>query len=498
MQPGMNARSVALKVLRDDVDPESGAIQRLKDEAELLARLSHPAILKVHDLTLLEGRITLITEYIEGADLDVCAEEDGSIPPKVMLQLMGIISDALDAAWNTRLPDGRRLEIVHRDIKPSNIRISRKGGVKLLDFGIARSDMVERRVKTSTGSLIGSPGYIAPERFLTDDVDPSSDIFALGTVLFEGLVGEKLFDVRMTTMAAMAVQASRYEKHVNKAILKVDNKDCVDLLRDMTAHIPEDRPTAEQVAHRCHALAQNMSGAGLKEWCQGRSWSDLEFVDGILDGRVVTEHTLNQQWKKQTRDSRPPTSQPPTTATSSSKVKLAMSLVVGAAVLFFILVLVGGVGALTWLSPTGSDQSRAVSAPQQASSKSPATDDFPELEPALKPSAPSAPAPRAPRASPAPVASATTAPVPPSEPAPEPVAAEASSFSLAFAEGTVAVELRRGKEAHRLPSKVSSGDWEIFARFNGRDFVPAGTVKAQEGKKVLIACNEAFLQCRSK
>ena len=78
-QPGLPERSVALKVLRDDVDPESGAIQRLKDEAELLARLNHPAILKVYDLTLLEGRITLITEYVEGADLDVCSEEDGTI-----------------------------------------------------------------------------------------------------------------------------------------------------------------------------------------------------------------------------------------------------------------------------------------------------------------------------------------------------------------------------------------------------------------------------------
>ena len=495
-QKGMNARSVALKILRDDVDPESGAIQRLKDEAELLARLSHPAILKVHDLTLLEGRITLITEYIEGADLDVCAEEDGSIPAKVMLQLMGIMSDALDAAWNTRLPDGRRLEIVHRDIKPSNIRISRKGGVKLLDFGIARSDMVERRVKTSTGSLIGSPGYIAPERFLTDDVDPSSDIFALGTVLYEGLVGVKLFDVRMTTMAAMAVQASRYDKHVNKALIKVDNKECVDLLRDLIAHIPEDRPTAEQVAHRCHALAQSMSGPGLKEWCQARSWSDLEYVDGVLDGRVVTEHTLNQQWKKQTRDSRPPTSQPPTQADGGSRVKLALSVVVMVGALFFFLVLVGGVGALTWLNPTSSDRGPALPAQQDPANAT--VDDFPMLEPALKPEEAPASRPRVNRApaATAPVVAAPAEPEP--EPEPEPAAAAAETFSLAFAEGTVAVELRRGAEVHRLPSKVSLGVWEVFARFNGRDFIPAGTVTSKDGKKILISCNETFLQCRSK
>jgi serine/threonine-protein kinase len=491
IQAGAPDREVALKVLRDDVDPESGAIQRLKDEAELLARLSHPAILKVYDLTLLEGRITLITEYIAGADLDVCAEEDGSIPDRVMLQLLGIIADALDAAWNTRLADGRRLELVHRDIKPSNIRISKKGGVKLLDFGIARSDMVERRVKTSTGSLIGSPGYIAPERFLTDDVDPASDIFALGTVLYEGLTGERLFDVRMTTMAAMAVHASRYEKHLKKALLKVSNKDCIELLREMVAHIPEDRPTAEQVAHRCHALAQSSSGLELKAWCERRNWADLEHVDGILEGRVVTEHTLNQRWRKRTRDSRPPTSQPPTEATGSTPLKLALSALAAGVTVLVLLVVIGGVGAVTWLMPAQPGGALEVVNRAAADPVEEALD-FPELKPALKPIAAPAPAPKARRA-PAPAQTPAAVPALPAVPA-----ATSGSFSLAFSEGSVAVELRRDGQTHRLPAKVGTGKWDIFARFNGRDFVPAGSVTAKEGEKLMISCNDVFLQCRAK
>ena len=77
-------------------------------------------------------------------------------------------------------------------------------------------------------------------------------------------------------------------------------------------------------------------------------------------------------------------------------------------------------------------------------------------------------------------------------------AASTTSYSLAFAEGSVAVELRQGGQVHRLPAKVATGNWEIFARFNGRDFVAAGRVEAKEGKKLMISCNDVFLQCRAK
>ena len=86
------------------------------------------------------------------------------------------------------------------------------------------------------------------------------------------------------------------------------------------------------------------------------------------------------------------------------------------------------------------------------------------------------------------------------EQAPEVAPVEpAATFSLAFAEGSVAVELRRdGEQAQRLPARVATGVWNVFAQFNGRDFVPAGTVTVVEGKKLMISCNDVFLQCRSK
>ncbi|MBT3224140.1 MAG: serine/threonine protein kinase, partial [Proteobacteria bacterium] len=130
---------VAVKVLHGGLDPRSQAVQRLRDEGRLLGVLNHPAILRVTDLVLLEGRIALVTEYVEGADLDECFGAHPPLPPRALLEVIGRVADALHSAFNTTSANGTPLELIHRDIKPANIRLGRHGDVKLLDFGIARA-----------------------------------------------------------------------------------------------------------------------------------------------------------------------------------------------------------------------------------------------------------------------------------------------------------------------------------------------------------------------
>ncbi|MCA9570598.1 MAG: serine/threonine protein kinase, partial [Myxococcales bacterium] len=158
--PGGVESEVALKVLHRGLDPRSQPIQRLRDEARLLGTLNHPAVLKVHDLVLLDGRIALVTEYVDGADLDECIR--AGLPLRATLEVIARTADALHAAYTSTGPEGVPLHLVHRDIKPSNIRVGRHADVRLLDFGIAKAADARREARTQTHAVLGSPWYMAP------------------------------------------------------------------------------------------------------------------------------------------------------------------------------------------------------------------------------------------------------------------------------------------------------------------------------------------------
>ncbi|MBN2800628.1 MAG: serine/threonine protein kinase, partial [Deltaproteobacteria bacterium] len=162
---------VAVKMLRSGLAPASQSVERLRDEGRMLARLQHPVVLGVHDMTVMEGRVALVTEYVEGQDLDACFTGEAPLPSRALLQVIGQVADALYSAWEA-------LCLVHRDIKPSNIRLGTHGQVKLLDFGIARSEQGDREAHTATNMMVGSLPYMAPERFATADIQPAADVFA--------------------------------------------------------------------------------------------------------------------------------------------------------------------------------------------------------------------------------------------------------------------------------------------------------------------------------
>ena len=151
METGAVRAEVAVKLLNEGRDPGDQALERLRDEGRLLGLLNHPVILKVHDLLVLDGRVALVTEYVDGADLEQCFAS-GGVPIRALVEIVGRVADALGVAWNAPSPTGGPLHLVHRDVKPANIRIGRHGDVKLLDFGIARASDLQREARTRTDS----------------------------------------------------------------------------------------------------------------------------------------------------------------------------------------------------------------------------------------------------------------------------------------------------------------------------------------------------------
>ncbi|MEM6931863.1 MAG: serine/threonine-protein kinase, partial [Myxococcota bacterium] len=292
ISPGGLRSEVALKVLRADIDPGSEAVARLRDEGRLLSAIRHPSILHVHDLVVIEGRVALVTEYVEGEDLDRCIVGEPPLSVRALVMALSDVASALDAAWSSPSPiTGQPIELVHRDIKPANIRIGRHGEVKLLDFGVARAVDMQREAHTADHAMMGSYLYMAPERFTDDIVEPASDVFALGCVLYEGLARRRYFHgMHLKTIYGIMLSNRKLQAHLDERMAELPplHEDLDALLRDMLASDPDVRPRAAEAARRGEDLADDLTGSSLKRWARRRAWSDNpRTVTGSLDGMEV-------------------------------------------------------------------------------------------------------------------------------------------------------------------------------------------------------------------
>ncbi len=183
-QPQLD-RFVALKILSHDLAGDPAFVERFNREAKLLARLSHPNIVGVHDFGTAGPYCYLMMEYIDGVNLRQ-AMQAGTFTPAESLAMVEKICSALKYAHE----EG----ILHRDIKPENVLIDSKGRVKIADFGIAKLVGETGRqdfTLTMRGAVLGSPHYMAPEQFESPgDVDQRADIYSLGVIFYELLTGE--------------------------------------------------------------------------------------------------------------------------------------------------------------------------------------------------------------------------------------------------------------------------------------------------------------------
>jgi len=184
------------------------------DEAKLTAQLIHPKIVQVTDFGEEQGQYFIALEFVDGFDglglLRSAAQKHVRLPIPICMWIASEVLDALDYAHNAKDGEGKPMHLVHRDISPSNVFIARRGDVKLGDFGIAHAQ--ERESKTQAGTLKGKYGYMSPEQVTGGDLDGRSDIFAVGIVLAEMLMGKRLFTAPNDLDVLLMVRDGRLER----------------------------------------------------------------------------------------------------------------------------------------------------------------------------------------------------------------------------------------------------------------------------------------------
>ncbi|MCF0222871.1 MAG: serine/threonine protein kinase [Fibrobacter sp.] len=182
-------RMVVVKQVLDSLEERDDVVKRFMREGNILAHLNHPAIIQPHALWKeKDGKLSLSMEFVHGVTLrqvlDCCSQ-----PP--LWVVMNILYEVLNA-----LGHAHRNGVVHRDLKPANIMIDKDGRIRLLDFGIARTEMSLKNIEeslTMTGAILGTVTYMSPEQTLGEEATGASDLFAVGVIALEMLLGENIF-----------------------------------------------------------------------------------------------------------------------------------------------------------------------------------------------------------------------------------------------------------------------------------------------------------------
>ena len=192
-------RIFVVKRIRPDKSDSPKFVQMFVEEARISALLNHPNIVQVYDFGHIDGAYFMVMEHVVGKDLSTVMRavraRGGAVPPALAAYVAREAARALHHAHTLVLPDGTPGGVVHRDVTPSNIMLLKAGGVKILDFGIAKAEALARRPDASGKAprLAGKLSYMSPELVRGAPVDPRSDIFSLGIVLWEMVAGERLF-----------------------------------------------------------------------------------------------------------------------------------------------------------------------------------------------------------------------------------------------------------------------------------------------------------------
>src|SRR6202522_2606429 len=215
-------RDVAIKVLPEAFARDADRLRRFEQEARAVAALNHPNILAIHDIGEYNGAPFLVSELLEGHSL---REElnGGALPTRRAVEDASQIAEGLAAAHDKG--------IVHRDLKPENVFVTKDGRLKILDFGLAKLAKLQAAADenatldatpqdTSPGVVLGTVGYMSPEQVKGEAADARSDIFALGTILYEMLSGQRAFrrDTSAETMTAILKEEPAELSLTGKAI----------------------------------------------------------------------------------------------------------------------------------------------------------------------------------------------------------------------------------------------------------------------------------------
>lgn len=206
-------KTVAIKKILPHLTDSSDFVTMFIDEAKLAAQLNHNNIIHIYDLGKIGDDYFIAMEFVDGKDLrsilNSARAESRPLPLGLALLVGSRLASALDHAHRQRDFEGRPLGLVHRDVSPQNVLISFEGDIKLCDFGIVKA--VTKASKTQMGALKGKLQYMSPEQAWGRPVDARSDIFSLGSLLFEMLTGRRLFSGESEMSVLDAVREGRIQ-----------------------------------------------------------------------------------------------------------------------------------------------------------------------------------------------------------------------------------------------------------------------------------------------
>jgi len=194
-------RNAAVKVLTG-VSPGLDTLERFRNEARVQATLHHPNIATLYDFLEVDGRPCIVMEYVDGETLADAIRLRGRVPPPAAWVLFRDIVAAVAYVHEQG--------VVHRDLKSGNVRVSSLGVVKLLDFGIAKSELTSHL--TQAGSLVGTLQYLAPEQLRGEPASARSDVWGLGIVLYEILTGRVPFDAATVGQLLEKIHTASYDR----------------------------------------------------------------------------------------------------------------------------------------------------------------------------------------------------------------------------------------------------------------------------------------------
>lgn len=198
-QPSLD-RYIVVKKLKEELLQNAEVIERFRREAKALASVLHQNVAHVYDFVEEGSDAFILMEFIEGIDLSQVIQKVGCVPPDVAALILLNVAKGVSYIHNHNL--------IHRDIKPSNIRISTRGDVKLMDFGIVME--IDNESLTRPGMMVGSPSYLSPEQVIGDPISPKADIFLLGICLYEMLTGTRPFKEEGGKTVFQKIRESQY------------------------------------------------------------------------------------------------------------------------------------------------------------------------------------------------------------------------------------------------------------------------------------------------
>jgi eukaryotic-like serine/threonine-protein kinase len=296
--PAGFSRTVAIKRLHPQYAKDPEFVAMLLDEARLAGRIRHPNVVTTLDVVASRGELFLVMEYVSGdsfsALLRASSKHGIAVEPGIVSAIIGQALLGLQAAHEATDERGRPLRIVHRDVSPQNVLVGTDGTARMVDFGVAKA--ASRTQTTSEGQLKGKLAYMAPEQLLRRPVDHRADLFAAGIMIWEALVGKRLFASDDPAAAVARVLACEVEPPSRHADLP---RSVDDFTARALAPRPSDRfATGREMAIALHAALPPASTIDIGEWVAAVGGS-------MLQGRAQRIAELESSWPEAMNEGAP-------------------------------------------------------------------------------------------------------------------------------------------------------------------------------------------------